>query len=94
MNALVRLLLGLEARDCTSGYRAYSAKALKTIDIAKVQSDGYAFQVEMTMLCQQAGLRILEVPIAFLDRRRGESKLSNKERWRFLKSVLRLALSR
>ena len=94
MNTSVRLLLGLKTKDCTSGYRAYSANALRTIDLTKVQSDGYAFQVEMTLQCQQAGLRIREVPIAFVDRRRGESKLSSKEQWRFLKAILRLALDR
>jgi len=93
MNTFVRLFLRLEAKDCTSGYRAYSAKALRTIDLMKVQSDGYAFQVEMTLRCQRAGLRIREVPITFVDRHRGESKLSSKEKWRFLKSILNLALS-
>jgi len=92
MNTFVRLLLGLEAKDCTSGFRAYSADALRRIDVMKVQSDGYAFQVEMTLRCQQAGLHIREVPITFVDRHRGKSKLSSREKWRFLKSILNLAL--
>jgi len=92
MNSFVRLLLGLKAKDCTSGFRAYSAGALRRIDLVKVQSDGYAFQVEMTLRCQQAGLRLCEVPITFVDRRYGKSKLSSREKWRFLKSVVGLAL--
>ncbi len=92
MNAFVHLLLGLEAKDCTSGFRAYSADALRRIDLSKVQSDGYAFQVEMTLRCQQAGLHICEIPITFVNRHHGESKLSSREKWRYLKSILRLAL--
>lgn len=92
-NLSVGFLLGLRAKDCTSGYRAYSAKALETIDLNSVKSEGYAFQVEMVMRCQRAGLRIFETPITFIDRNMGESKLSQREMWRFLKSILCLTLS-
>ncbi|MEM2094130.1 MAG: polyprenol monophosphomannose synthase [Candidatus Bathyarchaeia archaeon] len=94
INGLVRLLLVINVRVCTSGYRAYSIRALRVIDMDNVRSDGYAFQVEMTMLCEKAGLRIVELPITFLDRQRGKSKLSRKEMWNFVKSILNLASSR
>ena len=93
-NRATKFLLGLNPKDVTSGYRAYSLNALKTIYFTSVKSDGYAFQVEMVLRCQRAGLRICEIPIAFVDREQGESKLSKKEMWRFLKSVVRLKFMR
>ena len=91
-NRTAKLLLGLTPKDVTSGYRAYSSHALRKIDYSSVKSDGYAFQVEMVMHCQRASLRICEIPIAFVDREKGESKLNRREMWRFLKSIIRLTL--
>lgn len=90
-NSAVRLLFGLSTLDNTSGFRAYSSHALRTIDIASVKSDGYAFQVEMTVLCQKSRLKVCEIPITFLERSFGESKLSAFEMWKFLKTILQLA---
>jgi dolichol-phosphate mannosyltransferase len=92
-NMLARLLLGLAIKDCTSGYRAYSARALIAVGLDSVRSDGYAFQVEMVMRCQRAGLRICEVPIKFVNRSRGASKLTLIEMLRFLSSTIKLAMS-
>ncbi len=86
-----RFLFGLKTHDPTSGFRAYRATALNNIDLSKVESDGYAFQVEMVALCEKRRFRVCEIPIEFVDRGVGKSKLSGMESLRFMKAVLRLA---
>jgi glycosyltransferase involved in cell wall biosynthesis len=71
-------VLGLAVNDSTSGFRAYRATALKTIDLSDVHADGYGFQIEMTYRLVRRGGRVVEVPIAFVDRVRGTSKMSNR----------------
>jgi dolichol-phosphate mannosyltransferase len=71
-------VLGLAVNDATSGYRAYRATALKAIDLAEVRAEGYGFQIEMTYRLVRRGGRVVEVPIAFVDRLRGTSKMSNR----------------
>ncbi len=66
----------LSARDCTSGYRCWRREALAAIPLAHFTSDGYSFLVEMLFVAAAARLRIAEVPITFVERRLGESKLS------------------
>ena len=78
-NAMARWALGLNVADATSGYRAYQAETLHAIDVSSVGSDGYAFQVEMLWRVSRMGGRIVEVPIAFRDRRTGTSKISRQE---------------
>ncbi len=68
--------LNLPVADATSGFRAYRTPALATLDLDKVRADGYGFQVEMAYLLARAGRTIVEVPIAFLDRVHGRSKMS------------------
>lgn len=68
-------LLGLAVNDATAGFRAYSADALRRMDYATVQAEGYGFQVEMTHRLVREGGRIVEFPITFRDRTVGESKL-------------------
>jgi dolichol-phosphate mannosyltransferase len=70
-------MLGLAVNDATAGFRAYSADALRRIDYANVEAEGYGFQVEMTHRLVRAEGRIVEFPITFVDRRAGQSKLSN-----------------
>ncbi|NDH84520.1 MAG: dolichol-phosphate mannosyltransferase, partial [Acidimicrobiia bacterium] len=70
-------VLGIDVKDATSGYRAYRAEALTNIDFHTVQADGYGFQVEMAYRVLASGGRIVEVPISFTDRVRGESKMSS-----------------
>jgi dolichol-phosphate mannosyltransferase len=77
-NAYVRAITGLTVRDNTSGFRCYSLRALQILLQSPVTSEGYAFLVETTFLAQRAGLQIVEVPITFIDRREGESKMSRK----------------
>ncbi len=75
-NQYVRLVTGLQAHDCTSGYRLYRREALEAMDLGSVVSGGYSFQVEMTYRARLAGCRIAEVPIIFTERREGCSKMS------------------
>jgi len=73
-----RTILGLGVKDLTSGYKAFTRRALEAIDIATVQSNGYSFQIEMTYRAIRKGMKITEVPIVFVDRTAGASKMSRK----------------
>ena len=77
-NRYAAAVLGIDVKDATSGYRAYRAEALTNIDFHTVQADGYGFQVEMAYRVLASGGRIVEVPISFTDRVRGESKMSSR----------------
>jgi apolipoprotein N-acyltransferase len=75
-NVYVRVLLGMSVHDATGGYRVYRASALHQMDLHSVESQGYGFQVDMTWRAVQAGLTVVEVPIEFVERVIGESKMS------------------
>jgi dolichol-phosphate mannosyltransferase len=75
-NLYTRLMLGLDIRDATGGYRAYRTSALRAISLETVESAGYCFQIDLTLRLIHAGLRIVEVPITFVERERGASKMS------------------
>ncbi len=75
-NTYARLMLRVPVRDTTAGYRAYRAQTLRTIDLGSVQSQGYCFQIDLTLRAVNAGLTVTEVPITFVDRTRGTSKMS------------------
>ena len=75
-NRYADLLLGLSVRDATSGFRAYRAKALRQIDLGSVRADGYGFQIEMAYRVVGSGGRVVELPIEFVDRQKGTSKMS------------------
>src|SRR5581483_3820891 len=77
----VRLILGLRVRDATAGFKLWRRCALEKINLGQVRSNGYVFQVEMAYLSEQKGLRILEYPIYFEDRRIGHSKMSIPVKW-------------
>ncbi|MCW2527378.1 MAG: Dolichyl-phosphate beta-D-mannosyltransferase [Pseudonocardiales bacterium] len=85
-NLYTRLSLGMGLHDATGGYRAYRAVVLNTIDLSSVSSQGYCFQVDLAWRAVQAGFRVTEVPITFVERERGESKMSG--------SIVREALLR
>jgi dolichol-phosphate mannosyltransferase len=68
--------MGVPLRDSTAGFRAYRAAMLDKLDLAGVASQGYCFQIDMSWLVHQAGGRIVEVPITFVERAAGESKMS------------------
>ena len=70
-----RILLGLNVRDCTSGFRVFARSAVESIDFNNIQSNGYGFQVETLYRANEVGLSIGEVPITFVERREGVSKM-------------------
>jgi dolichol-phosphate mannosyltransferase len=88
--ALARLVTGLPVRDPTSGFRAFRRATLERIGVWATQAEGYAFLLETAFRAWAAGLRVLEVPIIFLDRTRGRSKLSRRIIWEALLLALRL----
>jgi len=73
-----RTILGVRVKDLTSGYKAFTRRALEAIDLPRVRSNGYSFQIETTYRALRKGLRVAEVPIVFVDRQVGESKMSRK----------------
>src|SRR6188472_4425172 len=75
-NRYIHAILGLRAQDCTSGYRCWRREMLARLPIASMVSDGYAFLVEMLFEAHRRGARVGEVPIIFVERRQGVSKLS------------------
>jgi dolichol-phosphate mannosyltransferase len=74
-----RWVLGVGVRDLTTGFKAYTRRALELVGVEKLTSNGYAFQIETTYRALQQGLRVLEIPIVFVDRRAGQSKMSRHE---------------
>ena len=75
-NMYVRRVTGLPVRDCTSGFRCWRRSALEALTLTRITSDGYSFQFEMLYEAVRKALRVTEVPIIFVERERGESKLS------------------
>jgi dolichol-phosphate mannosyltransferase len=86
-----RVLLGLDVRDLTGGFKCFRREVLEQIDLDAVTSKGYAFQIELTYRTLRAGFRVVEVPIVFVDRTHGHSKMS---RTIFLEAVARVPLLR
>src|ERR1700722_1571571 len=76
-NRYATRVLGLGGADATAGFRAYSAGILRQLDLDRVRAEGYGFQIEMTYRARQHGATIIEVPISFVDRAAGESKMSS-----------------
>ena len=72
----MRLLLGIHVKDATAGYRVFRRTALETIDLDQVRSAGYVFQTDLAYRAVSHGLRVVEVPIEFVERVRGDSKMS------------------
>jgi dolichol-phosphate mannosyltransferase len=77
-NAYVRRVTGLPVRDATGGFKCWRRDALRAIAPERVRSNGYAFQIETTYRAWRRGLRIREVPIIFMDRTEGDSKMSRR----------------
>ena len=75
-NLYTRLWLGIPLKDATGGFRAYRMTAIAQLDVSKVESQGYCFQVDMAWRVVRSGLRIIEVPITFVEREFGESKMN------------------
>ncbi|TXK40638.1 polyprenol monophosphomannose synthase [Nonomuraea sp. C10] len=77
-NLYTRIMLGLPVRDATAGFRAYRAAVLEKVGLADVESQGYCFQVDLTLRTCRHGLRVAEVPITFVERTVGTSKMSGR----------------
>lgn len=92
-NIYVRILLGLKVKDATAGFRLFRRQTLEAIDIDTVTSTGYVFQTDMAYRTAQHGLRITEVPIEFVERERGDSKMSKNVATESLKLITRWGIS-
>ena len=77
-NVYARFVTGLPIFDSTAGYKCFRRKVLETIDLSDVRSNGYAFQIEMHFRVWRKGFRMVEIPIVFVDRTEGTSKMSKK----------------
>jgi dolichol-phosphate mannosyltransferase len=77
-NWYARIVTGVPVRDLTSGFKCYRRSVLEAIDLDKIHSNGYAFQIEMHFKAFRKGFRIREIPIVFVERRTGTSKMSRK----------------
>ncbi|MEO6998225.1 MAG: polyprenol monophosphomannose synthase, partial [Terracoccus sp.] len=76
-NVYTKLMLGMHVNDATAGYRAYRSDALRTMGLQGVESQGYCFQIDLTVRAVRSGLRIVEVPITFVEREIGVSKMGH-----------------
>jgi len=88
-----QLILGLPYRDLTGGFKCFRRAVLETVDLDAIDTKGYGFQIEMTYRVHQLGFRIVELPIVFVDRKVGESKMTNDIVFEAMKNVLRLRFS-
>jgi dolichol-phosphate mannosyltransferase len=91
-NFYTRTLLGIDVRDATAGYRLFRRTTLERIHLEQVASHGYVFQADLAFRTLRAGLRVVEVPIEFVERERGESKMSREVATESLKLITRWGL--
>lgn len=73
-----RIITGMPVRDATGGFKCFRRKVLEAIDLDKIKSNGYSFQIEMTFKAYKKGFKFVEIPIVFVDRVKGKSKMSKK----------------
>ncbi|GAA1450304.1 polyprenol monophosphomannose synthase [Mycobacterium cookii] len=92
-NLYVRLLLGMRVKDATAGFRLFRRTTLEAIDLESVLSTGYVFQTDLAYRTVSRGLRVTEVPIEFVERVRGDSKMSGQVASESLKKITRWGLS-
>ena len=93
-NVLARIMVGREVHDWTAGFKCYGRAALASLDLDRIRSEGYSFQVEILFHCRRAGWKIQEVPITFVDRRLGRTKMSRREVYQAMVTLLRIAWRR
>lgn len=91
-NVYTRWVTGLPVRDATGGFKCFRRRALEAVRLDRVKSDGYAFQIEMSYKCWRRGMRLREIPILFVDRRAGESKMNRRIVWEAVYMVWRLRM--
>ena len=92
-NLYARLALGIPVRDVTAGYRVFRRATLEALDLDSVESSGYCFQADLAWRTVQAGLRVVEVPIEFVERVRGESKMDRAVATESLRRITRWGLT-
>ncbi len=92
-NIYVRMLLGMHVKDATAGFRVFRRQTLEKIDLASVTSTGYVFQTDMAYRTIVSGLKVVEVPIEFIERTRGDSKMSGQVASESLKKITAWGLS-
>jgi dolichol-phosphate mannosyltransferase len=92
VNAYARCLLGLRTRDCSGAFRCYRTERLRQIDLTKMRSRGYSYVEELLWMLKQAGAKIEETPIVFVDRRRGQTKINSREALAALWILFRLGI--
>ena len=85
-----KLVTGLPVKDCTSGFKCFKRQVLQNLDLDQVQSDGYSFQIELNFKAWKKGFTLGEIPIIFIDRRAGTSKMSRKIVWEAVWMVWKL----
>jgi dolichol-phosphate mannosyltransferase len=91
-NVYTRLITGLPVKDATGGFKCFRRRALEGIRLDRVKSDGYAFQIEVSYKCWRRGFTVREIPILFVDRHAGVSKMNRKIIWEAVWMVWRLRL--
>ena len=89
-NKYASTVTGVPIRDLTGGYKCIRTEVLKDIDLDTIKSDGYAFQIEVTVKAWYKGYKVVEIPIVFVERREGQSKMSKKIIWEAFWMVWRL----
>jgi dolichol-phosphate mannosyltransferase len=89
-NRYTQIVTGLPLRDATGGFKCFRRRALEAVRLDQVKSDGYAFQIEMSFKCWKKGYKIREIPIVFVDRQAGVSKMSRRIVWEAAWMVWRL----
>jgi glycosyltransferase involved in cell wall biosynthesis len=89
-NLVAHVILSMKQADCTSGYRLYRSELLETIEYESIIADGYSYLIEILYRASRRGCKIGETAIVFVERRHGQSKISRKEIFKAIKTVLRL----
>ena len=90
-NSLTRVMLGLKIKDATSGFKAWSKRAIQNILESHLSSKGFEYQIESILVTSRANMKMIEVPYTFVDRQTGKSKLSSKDMMAFALSIFRMA---
>lgn len=93
-NVYTRIVTGLPLRDSTGGFKCFRRAVLESLDLDSIRSDGYSFQIEVNFRCWRSGFSIVEIPIVFVDRHSGSSKMSRRIVWEAMWLVWRLRLER
>lgn len=91
-NLLAHKFLAMKSADCTSGFRLYPVDTLKKLDFESIEAEGYSYLIEILYRASAFHLKIAEVPITFIERREGKSKISRKEIFKAMRTILRLRL--